>query len=593
MLAALASLTVLIAAGCEQEVLSVTAELSLRHPDGCELGAVSAVTMRATGDFPPLQQEVELLGGNSPLSGAPADSRVLVFDGEYAGGRAGGLWTLDGGDQRGEVLMLPVGRSCQLSGDGPIIEPGAAVVALGDGALLSFGGHGPDGATDTVLIRRAGQLDLEPLPERLSVPRAWASATRVGDLVLVAGGGPGGDVRLIYESFEVFDLRTEQFVFELRGGLAMGPRRSHSALALPDGRVLIVGGVGEGSEAPLSSAELIDPATGEVSALPDELQDGRSTPGLFRLRNGIIMVVGGDDARGIAVASAEWLDLERMRFMPIGAELTLHPDAAAVLLPGNRIGWFGCDAQAGACGLELLLANFDVEAVPLERTGLGSAGLGQLRMQVLGTGALQIHGENQEQGSFAVQYDLNTGATQPAVIDSALRELWSLGDGTLLHHGVDGTFVTRHELSSPYDAPGGDLLSPDDLGVALDARGRWAVSDVGLSARAPQARFDLPQLLFGSVHVRIEVDGNAELLLTPDGVRAVAVSIEPTRIAVGDCNLSRATGQPVHVQRDGSELTIESAGVTDHCTVDALQGPVGIGMRAAPGATVTGFAVSR
>lgn len=579
--------------GCKADVVSVTAELSLRHPIGCELGEVSDVTLRATGDFPPWEQLLDLSGGGDPLSGAPADSRLLVFDGDYAAGPAGGQWTLDDDDQHGEVLMLPLGRSCQLSEDSPIIEPGAAVVPLGDGSLLSFGGHGPDGATDRVLIRRPGQLDLEPLDARMSVPRAWATATRVGNRVVVAGGGPGGDVRLIYESFEVFDLDTERFLPDLRGKLAHGPRRSHSAVALADGQVLIVGGVGEGSEAPLATAELIDASTGEASPLPDDLQEGRSTPGLWRMRSGVIMVVGGEDARGIAVPSAEWLDLERMRFMPTGAQLRAYPDAEAVLLSGNRIAWFGCDAQAGSCGLDLLLANFDVEPVPLERTGLGGAKLGQLRVQSLGLGVLQIHGEDDNDGTFAVQYDLNTGTTRPAIIDSALRELWPLDDNSMLHHGVDGTFVTRHALRSPYDAPGDALLSPDALGVTLDARGRWAVSDLGLSARAPQARFDLPYLVFGTLHVALEVDGSAELLLTPDGVRAIAVSIERTRIAVGDCNLSRAIDEPVHVRRSGQQLTIESAGQSDGCTIDSLQGPVGIGMRAAPGSTVTSFEVAR
>ena len=81
-----------LAAGCDAEVISITADLSLRHPEGCDVGIADSVTLRATGDFPPWEHELDLGGGPSTLD-PPADSRVLVFDGSYAtdgGGRGGG-----------------------------------------------------------------------------------------------------------------------------------------------------------------------------------------------------------------------------------------------------------------------------------------------------------------------------------------------------------------------------------------------------------------------------------------------------------------------------------------------------------------------
>lgn len=591
-----------LGAGCEAEVISTTADLSLRHPEGCAVGIADSVTMRATGDFPPWERELDLAEAPGPLD-PPADSRVLVFDGSYSaddegrgGGQVGGVWTLEGGDQLGEVLMLPVGSGCRLSTDSPTIPPSAAVVALGDGALLAFGGHGPQGAESQVLMRRAGQLDLELIDAKLSVPRAWATATRVGSLVLIAGGGPGGDVRLIYDSFEVFDLETGSFVRELGGKLALGARRSHSAVALTDGRVLIVGGVGAGSEAPLSTGELVDPRNGQAEAIAGQLADGRSNPGMWLLRSGIVMVVGGQDARGITLPSAEWLDLDLGRFMPTFAPLSPHTEAVAARLPGNRIAWFGCDGRPGSCTLEVMLAKFDeVEEVQIDRM-LANANLGQLRMQALSDGRLRIHAMDDTIGApVLIEVDLNTGLVQSRLQETPVRELWPLGDGSTLQHGLDGMLVTRLSLSSPWDAVPEMLLSRAALGIALDGRSRWSpVSDeFGLSARAPQARFDLPGLLFGSVQVTLELDGNAELLLTPQGVVAIGVSIEQTRITVGDCNLSRTVGEPVHVKREGRRLTIESAGQSDSCSIDALVGPIGLAVRAAPGARIGEFRVTR
>ncbi len=100
-------------------------------------------------------------------------------------------------------------------------------------------------------------------------PRAWGTATLLGDgRVLVTGGAAGG---FAVATAEIFDPATEQFV---ETGSMLRPRSDHTAVLLDDGRVLLIGGAGSDA---LPDAELYDPATGQFSAAgPMSLPPGGS-----------------------------------------------------------------------------------------------------------------------------------------------------------------------------------------------------------------------------------------------------------------------------------------------------------------------------
>ncbi|MER5920250.1 kelch repeat-containing protein [Streptomyces mirabilis] len=78
-------------------------------------------------------------------------------------------------------------------------------------------------------------------------------------------------------------------------------RFSPTATRLPNGKVLVAGGSGTGSN--LASAELYDPRTGRW-ALTGSMHDGRSAATAALLPNGKVLVAGGLGDTGI-LASAE------------------------------------------------------------------------------------------------------------------------------------------------------------------------------------------------------------------------------------------------------------------------------------------------
>jgi N-acetylneuraminic acid mutarotase len=79
------------------------------------------------------------------------------------------------------------------------------------------------------------------------------------------------------------------------GDMAQG-RGSHTATALDDGRVLIVGGVSERNQL-LDSVEVYDPLTGMFRSVA-RLPDPRATHAAVRVGSGRVLVVGGQLADG-------------------------------------------------------------------------------------------------------------------------------------------------------------------------------------------------------------------------------------------------------------------------------------------------------
>lgn len=164
----------------------------------------------------------------------------------------------------------------------------------------------------------------------MATGRALHTATLLPDgSVLITGGLGTGAIRSA-ELFDPANSRTRS-----TGSLLVG-RLSHTATLLPDGKVLVVGGYGSGL-AGSGTAELYDPAT-DAFVAAGHLNEPRSDHAAVLLNNGTILIVGGDTsgAGRTPTAAAELYDPRTATFTPTGSmHVPRIPYGAVRLLDGR------------------------------------------------------------------------------------------------------------------------------------------------------------------------------------------------------------------------------------------------------------------
>ncbi len=135
-------------------------------------------------------------------------------------------------------------------------------IALSDGRVLVTGSaisHSPvsdDSPTSEVFDPETGEWTVT---EAMSVRRYGHTLTLLPDGRVLAAGGedPMGDNYLLYSSTEIFDPDTSTWS---AGPELSQPRSNHSATLMPDGSVLLAGGISqEGERYPIASTEFITP----------------------------------------------------------------------------------------------------------------------------------------------------------------------------------------------------------------------------------------------------------------------------------------------------------------------------------------------
>jgi len=178
-------------------------------------------------------------------------------------------------------------------------------------------------------------------------PRSGHTATRLPDgRVLIAGGMRQNQD--FYRSAELFDPATGKF--QPTGEMLVG-RVGHVAVLLASGKVLIAGGwIGHGTT---DEAELYDPATGKFSAIA-HMTTKRGRPEATLLRDGNVLITGGgadSDGPGSSIVSAEIFDAASLRFRPTGAMHYARIQHTATLLSDGKVlivGGRGSEVNASA-----------------------------------------------------------------------------------------------------------------------------------------------------------------------------------------------------------------------------------------------------
>jgi WD40 repeat protein len=183
-------------------------------------------------------------------------------------------------------------------------------------------------------------------------PRENCSATLLSDgKVLIAGGTSYYNGQYTVEkSAQIYDPSTGQFG-NVPGGNMGTARDSHTATLLPDGKVLLAGGLTPYPPYPdvlqsTDSAELYDPATGKFSPTAS-LQGGRAHHTATLLTNGKVLIAGGYWGIPFYVYNeAEIYDPTTGVFAKTGSMGSVRWSHAATLLPTGKVlvaGGFGYD----------------------------------------------------------------------------------------------------------------------------------------------------------------------------------------------------------------------------------------------------------
>jgi len=161
---------------------------------------------------------------------------------------------------------------------------------LTDGKIYYYRVSAENAAGETLSAETSALLEARILGNfittgSLSLARQSHTATLLPNgKVLIAGGLSGA---ILTASAEIYDPAAGKF--SATGSMAEA-RKTHTATLLPNGKVLIVGGVKE--ETPLASAEIFDPATNNFSAT-GRMSNARQAHTATMLPNGKdLMTVG-------------------------------------------------------------------------------------------------------------------------------------------------------------------------------------------------------------------------------------------------------------------------------------------------------------
>jgi hypothetical protein len=168
----------------------------------------------------------------------------------------------------------------------------------------------------------------------------------------------------------------------------------HTATLLPDGRVLIAGGVDAGGvdrgPGPArDSAELFDPVTGTFSTIPSPMTAARYEHTATRLLSGKVLIAGGLDPSGAIVTAAELYDPTAVApaasFTATGALVTPRVGHTTALLPSGQVLVVGGGSSQGpilqhaelydpASGLFASTGGMHIGRAGHTLTSLGSSG---------------------------------------------------------------------------------------------------------------------------------------------------------------------------------------------------------------------------
>ncbi len=256
----------------------------------------------STGEYETLHEIVPRLGAAIAPLGEVTDARVIVVGGVDPSTGQGAEFV--------EVLEAEstTERQYEMFFEPQMARVGLSATALSDGRVVVIGGRSPNGLASRFVGEVAvttGIVNVRPLRAQLVTARYGHTATRLADNVgagvLVVGGLD--DAGLPIGAAELFKPLSEDFAASFSRAMVV-PRSRHQAVPLPDGSVLIFGGIDKDGN-PVRTIELfsLDAGFAALDDLPPNagLIDATATV----LPDGRVLIAGGRlEVAGQAVSSA-------------------------------------------------------------------------------------------------------------------------------------------------------------------------------------------------------------------------------------------------------------------------------------------------
>src|SRR6266508_3781210 len=210
------------------------------------------------------------------------------------------------------IMSLPLTIKSQSLPPAPNLLPGQTATKLADGKLLLIGGESAGGGLNTASIWNPSTNTTTTLSATLNSGRAWHTATVLPDGFVLILGGLGNNEQVV-STAELFDPATQTFTNLPSTGVT--PRAHHSATLLSDGHVLIAGGVDANGQA-LQTAELwdaLEPSSASISAPTSTRRDHSAT----LLPDGRVLLWGGSDGAGSPLDNGDIFDATAQRFTAV------------------------------------------------------------------------------------------------------------------------------------------------------------------------------------------------------------------------------------------------------------------------------------
>ena len=251
--------------------------------------------------------------------------------------------------------------------------------------------------------------------------------------------------------------------FTATGSMRSG-RVSHTATGLPNGRVLVAGGI-DGTA--LASAELFDPSAG-VFTPAGSLNTARSDHRATLLADGKVLIVGGVGPGYSFLAGAELYDPITGAFTPTGAMTAPRESHTLTTLPDGRVLTTG--GHRGRHEDIVIYRSVEIYAPATGRfSGAGNLAVARHKHDavLLADGRVLISGgsdEHDDRGAYASAeiYDPKTGTSTLTVRMPGVRYKHAgtsllLPDGRILIAGGGRNAVIYDPASNRFGAVPGDL----------------------------------------------------------------------------------------------------------------------------------------